>query len=176
MKVKDLMTTDVTTCDVGDDLSRVARLMWDEDRGFVVVLTEGGRVAGTITDRDACMAAYTRGLPLASMCAAEAMARGVVSCAADDDLQQAAERMRAFRVRRLPVVDSQLQLLGVITLADLAHQAAAGRGKAAPGVSLETVVATLSAVSQPFDLPVRLPIAAPAGAKRSFEPRPQLTA
>ena len=63
MKVEQIMSRPALTCAVRDFANRAAQLMWDADIGCVVVLDEE-RIAGIITDRDLCMAAYTRGVPL----------------------------------------------------------------------------------------------------------------
>ena len=116
MKVKDLMVSDVKTCTTQDSANRAAQLMWEHDCGCLIVLTPGKRVAGTITDRDVCMAAYTQGLTLNSIDVADVMSSEVVSCAPEDDALRVAARMRANRIRRLPVIDSAGALVGMVSL------------------------------------------------------------
>ena len=67
LKVKELMTLDVSCCHPGDTLERAAELMWQHDCGCVPVVDEGSHVVGMITDRDVCMAAYTRGVSLSPL-------------------------------------------------------------------------------------------------------------
>lgn len=64
MKVEQIMSRPAVTCLVSDTANRAAQLMWDADIGCVMVLYAEGKLAGVITDRDLCMAAYTRGAPL----------------------------------------------------------------------------------------------------------------
>jgi CBS-domain-containing membrane protein len=149
MKVEFLMTSDVETCSTEDDANRAAQIMWENDCGFVVVLTPGKRVAGTITDRDLCMAAYTHGLALGSIAISEIMSTEVVSCLPDDDVLKVAPRLRAFQVRRLPVIDADGALVGIITLNDLARRAAVERGSSRRSLTLEAVAETLAEVGRP---------------------------
>jgi predicted transcriptional regulator len=115
-----LMTSDVRVCSPHDTLEQVARQLWDGDCGALPVLSAAGRLMGMITDRDVCMAAYLRGQPLHACRVQSAMSRQAYSCAPEDSVQRIAAIMSEHRVRRLPVVDGDDRLLGVVTLADLA--------------------------------------------------------
>lgn len=141
MRVRDVMIDDAATCGPNDSLHRAAELMWDHDCGFVPVV-EGHRLVGVLTDRDACMAAYTKGRPLARIRVADVMARDLETTTPDEDLAQAQRRMAASRVRRLPVVLDG-RLVGVVSLNDVAR---AARGREDP-VALE-VGRTLAAISE----------------------------
>jgi CBS domain-containing protein len=123
MRVQEAMSRDVKACRPEDELNRAAQLMWEHDIGFVPVVSETGTVLGVLTDRDLCMAAYTRGLPLNRMRAEDAMSREVEFCASGSDLQVALHLMRETRVRRLPVVDAEGGLVGVLSMNDLARTA-----------------------------------------------------
>ena len=153
-KVAQLMNRDVKTCLVSDDLSRAAQLMWDHDCGFipVVVFTEDGhrRVVGVITDRDVCMAAYTKGATLSAIPVGDVMSRGVRACRSDDTPEVAESLMRQHRVRRLPVIDTQSDLVGVLSLNDLARWAAHERKASSGSTPLEAVASTLAALCEPW--------------------------
>jgi len=123
MRVQEAMSRDVQTCRPWEELNRAAQLMWEHDIGFVPVVGDSGTVLGVVTDRDACMAAYTRGLPLAAMRVEDVMSRDVETCAPGSDLKIALELMRETRVRRLPIVDADGGLVGVLSVADLARVA-----------------------------------------------------
>jgi CBS domain-containing protein len=123
MKVRELMTTAVHTCQPDADLGAVAVMMWDHDCGFVPVIDASGTVAGLVTDRDICMAAATRGLAPNRISAAQAMSRTVHACLPDDSLPDALTVMKKFKVRRLPVIDAQGLLKGVISLNDITRAA-----------------------------------------------------
>lgn len=148
MKAKELMTKAPVSCTTHDDANRAAQLMWDHDCGFVVVQDPEGRVAGVVTDRDLCMAAYTRGLPLALIRVIDVMARDVKSCAPDEELANVALKMRLHQIRRLPVVDAAGKLVGVLSLNDVARRAALERGNARPRVTEELVAETLAVISR----------------------------
>jgi CBS domain-containing protein len=150
MDVAEVMAREVYTCTVQDSLNTAARIMWEHDCGCVPVLDGVGRVVGMLTDRDICMAAYTRGERLPALAVATAMSKAVHACAPDDSLATAEELMRVNRVRRLPVVDTAGQLIGVLSLNDIARIAARERNrKTKRRVKADEVVDTLAAVSEP---------------------------
>ncbi len=124
MKVEQIMNRDVKTCAPHDSLNKAAQIMWDEPCGVVPVVDDQLKPIGFLTDRDISMAAYTQGRPLVEMRAETAMARKLVCCRADDELESAAQLMRQNRSRRLPVVDGGGILVGLLTLDDLACEAA----------------------------------------------------
>jgi CBS domain-containing protein len=124
MKVEQIMNRAVKSCRPLDSLSAAAQIMWDEPCGAVPVVDDQGKPVGFLTDRDVCMAAYTQGKPLEQLRVESAMARKVVSCAAEDDLSAAAGLMRQNGTRRLPVIDKNGALVGLLSLDDLACEAA----------------------------------------------------
>jgi CBS domain-containing protein len=126
VKVGDVMTREPVTCSPDAPLSEAVHVMWIRDCGFVPVTdAPGGEVCGVVTDRDACMAAYTQGRPLAEIQVRSAMATDVVTVGQDDLLSVAHDRMRERQVRRLPVVDRERRVVGVISLNDVAIHARA---------------------------------------------------
>lgn len=125
LRVRTIMTESVRTCTPSDTLNTAAQIMWDQDCGAVPVVSADGRLCGIITDRDICMAAYTKGTPLAAVPISEIMARPVHTCRPEDTLDRAASIMADAQIRRLPVVDEERRPLGIISVADLAFGAAA---------------------------------------------------
>ena len=123
MKVKELMVREVRSCRVEDNLNRAAHLMWEGDCGVLPVVETDGTVVGMITDRDICMAAYTKGGSLSSLRVGDAMAEQVSSCSPEASLETAMSLMKETHVRRLPVVDAQGKLAGILSLNDLAREA-----------------------------------------------------
>ena len=123
MKVKELMTRCVRNCLVDDTLNGAAQLMWEGDCGSVPVLGLQGNLLGIITDRDICMAAYTKGSSFSALRVRDAMAKVVWTCAPDATLEAAMSTMKEKRVRRLPVIDGGGQLVGILSLNDLAREA-----------------------------------------------------
>jgi CBS domain-containing protein len=119
MNVDHCMTRDPKTCRASDSLERAAQIMWENDCGCVPVLDDASKIAGIVTDRDVCMAAYTRGTPLHALGVASAMARDVATCRPGDTLETALRTMRARQVRRLPVLDPDGGIAGLISLTDV---------------------------------------------------------
>lgn len=142
MIVKDVMTKQVATCAPNDDLALVAHIMQDRHCGFVPVIESHGLLAGVITDRDACLAAGSHTRRAASRIAvSEAMSEPVFSCFADENLKAALATMAKHHVRRLPVVDKQGHLEGVLSIDDIAQ---IPRRRGAP--SAEDIVDALKAI------------------------------
>ena len=124
MKAHDLMSSDIYTCHPDTSLAEVARVMRDRDIGFLpVAKSENGEICGVVTDRDAYMAASTQNKAVSEIPASSAMTADVHSCRGDDDLSEIHRIMRDHQVRRLPVLDGQARLTGVISLNDLALNA-----------------------------------------------------
>ena len=152
MRVDELMCREVGWVTLNDHANEAARILWECDCGIgpVVRSSETRQLAGVLTDRDICMAAYTQGKPLAEISVESAMAHDVLTCAPGDPIAVVEERMRNAQVRRLPVVDSSGSLVGMISLADIAREA--GRPHAAQrrdGVDARAVGATLASITQP---------------------------
>ena len=122
MKVKELMVRDVRTCFAEDDLNRAAQIMWDADCGAVPVVDAAGIVKGMITDRDVCMAAYTKGRTLGAIHVRVAMAKEIAACSPEDTLESALLIMKKARVRRLPVTERNGKLIGIVSVSDLVRE------------------------------------------------------
>ena len=120
--VVDLMSRDVRTCSDDDTLDVAARLLWEGDCGCIPVVTraEPRRVVGMLTDRDICMAAYTTGSRLAEIPVAQARSRQAWCCPSSATVDDALAIMRHRRVNRLPVVDAEGRLVGLLSLSDVA--------------------------------------------------------
>src|ERR1700758_852261 len=123
MTVEDIMTTDVKSCGADTDLATTAKIMWDGDCGIVPVVDEAQRVIGLITDRDVCIAAATRSLAPANIRVREVMSGNVFACFEDDDVRAALKTMRERRVRRLPVLDAENRLAGILSMNDVVARA-----------------------------------------------------
>ena len=125
MTVRELQTSNVKTVSSDTDLAVVARLMWEGDCGAVPVVTDDRKVIGMITDRDICIAAATRSKPPAEIRVGEVIStnHGVHAVKPDDDVRVALRTMRKHKVRRLPVVDREQRLAGIVSINDLAINA-----------------------------------------------------
>ncbi len=141
MRVRDVMTTTVAACRRDDDLRRATHVMWEHNCGIVPVLDSSGIVVGVVTDRDICIATATRHVPPGSLIVGDVMSRPVHACVPDDRVDVALGMMRRFKVRRLPVVDGECRLKGILSLDDivLAYHAT-------KDASVSQIVETLAAV------------------------------
>ena len=121
MLVKDVMTKKVEW--VGPDiaLDQIAKKMRDANVGCVPV-SENGRLIGMITDRDIACRAVADGKNPSSVKARDAMSKGVTVIKETADVSEAATLMQTKGVRRLPVLNGENQMVGMISLADLAAQ------------------------------------------------------
>ena len=144
MKIRDLMTKQVASVRPADSTAVAARLMWDCDCGAVPVLDDEQRVIAMITDRDICMAALMRDRAPSAIPVSEVMSHDLQSCQPDDNVSAAEQIMRAHQVRRLPIVDRERRLLGVLSLADIVRATDQQKGRGARQVPPEEVAGTLA--------------------------------
>jgi len=150
MKVSEIMTAGVRHCWMTDTLERAAQLMWEHDVGALPVLDAGGHVVAMVTDRDACMAAYTQGQPLRVISVMKAASHAIHSAHPSDSIEDVEAIMKMHRVRRVPVVDDGGNLVGMVSLGDIVQHA---RASQAPGaLQVDVVAATLADVCRPHDL------------------------
>ena len=152
MNVSELMSTAAKACSTNDTLQRAAQIMWENDCGIVPVVDGDARVVGMITDRDICMAAYTRGQPLWQIPVSNAMAKRVHGVRESDPLDVVEALMRRVRVRRVPVLDGDGRLKGILSMNDLARHARPSAGRKADGLSGDSIVQTLAAICEPHPL------------------------
>src|SRR5262245_4091481 len=115
MQVKDIMTKRVESCAADHTLDCAARIMWERDCGCVPIVDHENRVVGILTDLDICMAAYTKGLPLSAIQAGEAMSQQIFTCSPHDDIREAERQMESKQIRRIPVVDGERRLIGMVS-------------------------------------------------------------
>ncbi len=145
--VHDIMRVRVHTCHASDTLHHAAQIMWEKDCGCLAVVDDVRVVRAVLTDRDICMAALTQGVPLAESSVASAMSRSLTVCSPDDSLGAVEELMRAAQIRRVPVVDADGVLIGMISLTDIARYLRP-RSQQAPA-SVSQLLDTLAAISEP---------------------------
>ena len=138
MTVKEIMKTEVVTCTATDDLATAAQVMHDHRCGFMPVIDGRGAVAGVVTDRDVCLSAANEKhrapdhIPVQRV-----MSHPVFSALPGENLKAALNTMALHQVRRLPVIDDQGHLKGVLSIDDIVL---APRRRGAPTAS-ELVVA-----------------------------------
>jgi CBS domain-containing protein len=150
MLVKEKMTPAAHCCRPDDRLTTAARLMWEHDCGCIPVVDERNVLVGIVTDRDACMAAYTRGMRLDEIPVHTVMAKKAWACKVDDTIEAAEVMMRSHQIRRLPVVDAGNKVIGMLSLIDLVRIAQAGGPQRAQ--QAEQLLQTLAAIGAPRQL------------------------
>ena len=123
--VEEIMTRDPRTVEIGDSLVDAAREMRDGDIGNVIV-TDGGRVAGIVTDRDIVVRAIAEGRDLESTTVGDVCSSGPRTLEPGESVEAATQVMDEQSIRRLPVVRDG-ELVGVLSLGDLAQDRDAGR-------------------------------------------------
>ena len=118
MKVSDVMTPNPRTVQLSDSIQRAAQIMRDEDTGAVPVVEDGSHVVGMITDRDIVIRAVADG---DFDCTIDDIVSDDVICATPDmSTGEAEDLMSEHQIRRLPVVDADENLVGIVSLGDLA--------------------------------------------------------
>ena len=128
------MTADVSFVGPDTPILEIARKMRDGDIGSTPVI-ENDRLAGIVTDRDIVVRVIAEGGDVRTKTARDAMSPGILYCYADDSVEAVLENMGGRQIRRLPVVDSDKRLVGVVSLGDLALS---GKRKAA-GEALQEI-------------------------------------
>lgn len=120
MKCKDIMTSNPSTCSPEEISVQAARIMRDEDVGIVPVCEEDKKLVGVVTDRDICLTVVAEERHPREVKVSECMSEDLVTCQPEDEVQKAADLMKEYQVRRIPVVDNQGRILGMIAQADIA--------------------------------------------------------
>ena len=136
MKVSEVMTREVQTVRPDQAVKEAASFMLSADAGSIPV-SEGDRLIGMITDRDIAVRGIAKGYG-PNTPVRELMTDDLVIARIDDDVEEVASRMSQAQVRRLPVVDRDERLCGIVSLADLSREADDG-----------CAVEALEGVSQP---------------------------
>lgn len=119
--IDEVMTRGVRTLAPGDSVRDAARVMDEMNVGSVPVC-DGRRLQGMLTDRDIVLRVVSPGLPAEATPVAQVMSPDVIWCFDDEEVAAVAARMQQAQIRRLPVVDRQQQLVGMVTLGDMASK------------------------------------------------------
>lgn len=136
MKVREAMTADVRLVNPDQSIREAARLLATEDIGALPI-GENDRLVGMITDRDIAVRAVAQGLGPDTKIR-DVMSKDVKYCFDDDDLSDAADNMGDIKLRRLPVLNSDKRLVGILSISDLPQ-----------GGDFEQIAITVSAISAP---------------------------
>jgi CBS domain-containing protein len=135
-RIQDLMTVKPRTVKTGDSVVDAAKLMRGEDAGIAPIL-DGERLVGVLTDRDIAIRVVAEGKDPATTKVEEVASRELVTLAPDQGLDEALRLMAQHQVRRLPVVEQDGKLVGIVAQADVAKHADAERtGKVVEEISM----------------------------------------
>lgn len=120
MKVKEAMHKDVEWRAPSTSVQELAKLMKAHDIGAIPI-GENDRLVGMVTDRDIALRAAAKGSDAAKMTARDVMTRKVVFCMEDEEIEDALRLMEQKKIRRLPVINSEKRMTGILSLGDVSH-------------------------------------------------------
>jgi len=121
-KCRDIMTEDVVCCTPDDTVFEAARLMKTEDIGPILIVDnqQSKTLVGIVTDRDLVLKVIAEGLDPQTTQVGEVMSKKLVTCYADNEVEVAMKAMARYQLRRVPVVEENMKLVGIISQADVA--------------------------------------------------------
>ena len=119
--VRDAMTTNPCTIDADKDVAYAAKMMKDEDVGVAPVV-EGKQLVGVVTDRDIAVKVVAEGKDAQSTKVREIASKDVITIDPQQDLDEALRLMAQHQIRRLPVVEEDGKVVGILAQADVALQ------------------------------------------------------
>lgn len=146
MRIREACTANPRFCGPESTLAEAAWILWEADCGVLPVVAPDRRIVGIVTDRDLCMGAATKGRPATEIRVVEVMCAPVCTCSSEESLQDALVAMRRWKMRRLPVVDSDGKLMGILSINDLILIAREDRCERPVAVSYGEVMLTLKAI------------------------------
>jgi len=120
MKVKDVMHQGVTWVEPTISIREIARRMRDDDIGSIPI-GENDRLVGIVTDRDIICRGVANGADCNALTARDVMSKPIIYCRADDNLELAIRIMEKNKIRRLPVIDKNKRLVGMLALGDISE-------------------------------------------------------
>lgn len=148
MRVQDVMMRTPVYCSPETNLGSAVQLLWDRDCGFLPIVDAKRKLIGVVTDRDLCVALGTRQQPPGRITVGEVATGKVYSCRERDDIHAALETMAKRRVRRLPVVNEEGLLQGILSMDNVVlHTESPGN---AAELSDQDVVNTLRQIYGPL--------------------------
>lgn len=134
MQIRDVMTSHVSMVKPETAVSEIAVKMRDEDIGSVPV-TDGDKLIGIVTDRDIVTRGLAQSPDMSRVKAKDVMSPKILYCMEDESVTEVLENMREEQVRRLPVVNREKRLVGVVSLGDLSKAETQHAGDALAGIS-----------------------------------------
>jgi CBS domain-containing protein len=124
MLVKDVMAKDLTFCTPEETVAEVAKLMKSADVGAIPVVQDKSsrKLVGIVTDRDIVISLVAAGKDPKTTTVGSIMSRDLVSAKPDEELERSARLMQEKQVRRIPIVDEQGAIVGIVAQADIAQE------------------------------------------------------
>jgi len=148
MKVQDVMTSEVKSCRPETNLAEATIMMLDYDCGALPVVNDENKVIGMITDRDIAIAAATKARLASEILVSEVISRRVYSATPGEDIHMALRTMRHEKIRRLPIVNRDGMLQGILSLNDIALLAEEEEGNRHPELTYEGAMSAVRAVCE----------------------------
>ncbi|MGD0957715.1 MAG: CBS domain-containing protein [Candidatus Acidiferrales bacterium] len=149
MKVQDVMMGTPAYCSPETNLGAATELLWNRSCGILPVIDAQQKIVGVVTDRDICVALGTGNRLPGEITVAEVSSGQVYSCQAEDDIHAALEAMAKNKVRRLPVINRDGMLEGILSMDNVVlHAESAGSGRGAE-LSHAEIVNTLQRIYGP---------------------------
>ena len=148
MKVQDVMTSEVKSCRPETSLAVAAVMMLDYDCGALPVVNDESKVIGMITDRDIAIAAATKARLASEIPVGEVISRKVYSAMPNEDIHAALKTMRHEKIRRLPIVNRDGMLQGILSLNDIALLAEEEEGRRHPELTYEGAMSAFKAICE----------------------------
>lgn len=119
MRVKDIMVRTAASCAPRTNLGAAVEILWNRNCGILPIINEEEKVIGVVTDRDLCVALGTRNRLPGEVTVGEVTTGKVYSCSPNDDVHAALKIMASEKVRRLPVVNDDGRLEGILSMDDV---------------------------------------------------------
>ncbi len=120
MKVRKAMHKGVIWVSPDTPVRELARTMRENDIGAIPV-GENDRLIGMVTDRDIVCRGLAEGKDVSTLTARDVMTSGIIYCEDDEDIEDALELMEKKKIRRLPVIDEDKRMVGILSLGDISH-------------------------------------------------------
>jgi CBS domain-containing protein len=143
MRVQDVMVGTPASCSVNTNLGAAIEILWNRNCGFLPVVDEEEKVIGVVTDRDLCIAMGTRNRLPGEMSVGDVLSPKLFYCKPEDDIHAALKIMSEKKVRRLPVVDTDRKLKGILAMDDIVLHAQSRKAVKFPELSADDILGTL---------------------------------
>jgi CBS domain-containing protein len=146
VKVSSIMMRTPAACNARTNLGAAVEILWHRNCGMLPVTNDEGKVTGVVTDRDLCIALGTRNHLPGEVTLGEVVTGKMFWCKPDDDVHAALNTMAREKVRRLPVINGEGKLVGILSMDDVVVHAEARSLTKKPELDYEDVVNTLKKV------------------------------